>query len=68
MAEPASVTEPHTWHSPQRPTHLEVCQPHSAQRYAGFAVFAFAMRRSVGVRADTPVRDTRAARVRAKLP
>ncbi|GLW65801.1 hypothetical protein Arub01_40450 [Actinomadura rubrobrunea] len=42
-AVPASPTEPHVWHSPQRPTHFDVCQPHSEQRYAAFAVFAFAM-------------------------
>ena len=29
---PASATEPHAWHSPQRPTHLPVSQPHSEQR------------------------------------
>ena len=28
----ASATEPQAWHSPQRPTHLAVSQPHSAQR------------------------------------
>ena len=28
----ASATEPHAWHSPQRPTHLAVSQPHSLQR------------------------------------
>ncbi len=28
----ASATEPHAWHSPQRPTHLPVSHPHSAQR------------------------------------
>ncbi len=26
---PASTTVPHCWHSPQRPTHFAVCQPHS---------------------------------------
>ena len=29
---PASATEPQAWHSPQRPTHLTVSQPHSEQR------------------------------------
>ena len=29
---PASATLPQAWHSPQRPTHLAVSQPHSAQR------------------------------------
>ena len=28
----ASATEPHAWHSPHRPTHLAVSQPHSLQR------------------------------------
>ena len=28
----ASATEPHAWHSPHRPTHLPVSQPHSEQR------------------------------------
>ncbi len=28
----ASATEPHAWHSPHRPTHLAVSQPHSVQR------------------------------------
>ena len=28
----ASATDPHAWHSPQRPTHLPVSQPHSEQR------------------------------------
>ena len=28
----ASATLPHAWHSPQRPTHLAVSQPHSLQR------------------------------------
>jgi hypothetical protein len=32
LAEPASMTVPQTWHSPQRPIHLEVCHPHSVQR------------------------------------
>ena len=31
---PTSATEPQAWHSPQRPTHLPVSQPHSVQRYA----------------------------------
>ena len=29
---PTSLTVPHAWHSPQRPTHLAAAQPHSAQR------------------------------------
>jgi hypothetical protein len=29
-AVPVSSTVPHAWHSPQRPTHLTVVQPHSA--------------------------------------
>jgi hypothetical protein len=32
VAGPSSVTEPHAWHSPHRPTHLAVVQPHSVQR------------------------------------
>ena len=28
----ASATEPHAWHSPQRPTHFADAQPHSVQR------------------------------------
>jgi CheY-like chemotaxis protein len=49
---PASPTVPQVWHSPHRPTHLEVCQPHSEQRKAG-AFVVFAMQRSV--RAGTDV-------------
>ena len=30
--QPTSATDPQAWHSPQRPTHLPVSQPHSAQR------------------------------------
>ena len=26
-----SITVPHCWHSPQRPAHLRVVQPHSVQ-------------------------------------
>ena len=29
---PASATDPQAWHSPHRPTHLAVSQPHSLQR------------------------------------
>ncbi|MNI98875.1 hypothetical protein D3C73_1578120 [compost metagenome] len=36
----SSDTEPHVWHSPHRPTHLDVVQPHSVQRNAGRAVRA----------------------------
>ena len=28
----ASATDPHAWHSPHRPAHLPVSQPHSLQR------------------------------------
>jgi hypothetical protein len=31
---PTSETLPHAWHSPQRPTHLGACHPHSEQRNA----------------------------------
>ena len=42
---PTSVTDPHAWHSPHRPTHLAVVQPHSVHLYArqlaiGFSHFA----------------------------
>ena len=40
----ASATLPHAWHSPQRPTHLPVSQPHSEQRKLGRAL-ALLMRR-----------------------
>ena len=36
----ASTTDPQAWHSPQRPTHLLVSQPHSVQRWAGRAALA----------------------------
>jgi hypothetical protein len=39
----ATSTVPHAWHSPQRPTHLLVVHPHSAQTYAGRAVLVLAM-------------------------
>ncbi|WP_240339358.1 hypothetical protein, partial [Marinobacter sp. BW6] len=32
LTAPISSTVPHAWHSPQRPTHFTVLQPHSAQR------------------------------------
>ena len=35
----ASATEPHAWHSPHRPTHFAVSQPHSLHRKEG-RVFA----------------------------
>src|SRR5258708_25822279 len=28
---PLSATDPQVWHSPQRPAHLVLCQPHSEQ-------------------------------------
>ncbi len=31
----ASATDPHAWHSPQRPTHLAASQPHSLHRNEG---------------------------------
>src|SRR5262245_20761905 len=34
----ASATDPQSWHSPQRPTHLEVSHPHSLQRNVGRGV------------------------------
>ncbi len=32
---PSSSTVPQAWHSPHRPTHLPVAQPHSVQRNDG---------------------------------
>ena len=40
-----SSTLPHVWHSPQRPTHLVVLQPHSLQRNGSFVVVVLAMAR-----------------------
>jgi hypothetical protein len=37
---PASTTLPQVWHSPQRPTHRGVVQPHSVQLWDGLAVLA----------------------------
>src|SRR3954452_16271408 len=56
-----SSTVPQAWHSPHRPTHLGVTQPHSPQRYAGLglplrAVLA-AMGQSVGTATDNPARN-----------
>ena len=45
--EAASTTDPHAWHSPQRPTHLEVSQPHSVQRWAGGALAVWGSRMAV---------------------
>jgi len=39
-AAPISATVPQAWHSPQRPTHLTVDQPHSEQRWPGERVIA----------------------------
>src|SRR5215218_487643 len=38
-AAPTSASEPHAWHSGQRPTHLAEAYPHSLQRWAGRADF-----------------------------
>jgi hypothetical protein len=38
-----SVTVPHCWHSPHRPTHFAVVHPHSVQTYAGAEGFREAM-------------------------
>jgi len=46
----ASATEPQAWHSPHRPTHLAVSQPHSVQRKAGRE--GFVMAGTLGHRAD----------------
>src|SRR6201991_1805864 len=42
---PSSSTVPPAWHSPHRPTHLVVRQPHSAQRYPGFWAVLAMLRR-----------------------
>ena len=55
----ASTTEPHAWHSPQRPTHFAVSQPHSLQRYVGRG--GFGMAGTVGHGADTGIRAAGAA-------
>src|SRR5690606_3715464 len=34
---PCSTSESHVWHSPQRPTHFTLVQPHSRQAYPGDA-------------------------------
>src|SRR5215831_7088708 len=53
-ARPAvSSTVPHAWHPPQRPDHLVVRQPHSAQRYVGPAD-DFPMPGTVTTGCDTP--------------
>src|SRR5438270_586634 len=56
---PTSATVPHAWHSPHRPTHFGVTQPHSPQRYAGLGVplraVLAAMGRSVGTTPDNAV-------------
>src|SRR5690348_15417253 len=39
---PSSLTLPQAWHSPQRPTHLTVVQPHSEQRNPLVLVDVFA--------------------------
>jgi len=38
------VTEPHAWHSGQRPTHFVTVVPHSVQRKAALAVAGLGMR------------------------
>ncbi len=40
-AAPTSATVPHSWHSPHRPTHLAVVQPHAVHANAGRAVLAW---------------------------
>ena len=49
-----SSTVPQAWHSPQRPDHFVVRQPHSAQRYNG-GVDDFPMVRTVAAGYDNPV-------------
>ncbi len=51
----ASATLPQAWHSPQRPTHLTVSQPHSLQRYDGRGdALALLMAVTLGHRTDIP--------------
>jgi hypothetical protein len=40
---PTSSTVPQDWHSPQRPAHFPVAQPHSVHRNWGVFVVLFAM-------------------------
>ena len=48
-----SRIEPQAWHSPHRPTHLVVSQPHSLQRWAGRGARAWAdMVVTLGERTD----------------
>src|SRR3954469_7813765 len=60
---PTSSTVPQAWHSPHRPTHLEVTQPHPPQRYAGRGVplraVLAAMGRSLGSATDSRRSATR---------
>jgi hypothetical protein len=61
-----STTVPHAWHSPQRPTHFAVSQPHSPQWYAAAAALLgalpFAMVRTY---VPTPTGSVRRANDRA---
>ena len=50
LAAPRSSTLPQVWHSPQRPTHLAYCVPHSVHWYEA-AASAFRVRElAVGMR------------------
>src|SRR5260221_13928805 len=50
---PLSATDPQVWHSPQRPAHLVLCQPHSAQANSVPAE-PFAMPGTVSAGAGSP--------------
>jgi hypothetical protein len=50
----ASSTVPHAWHSPHRPDHRVVRQPHSLQRKTD-PVDDFPMTRTVLTGCDTPI-------------
>ncbi|BDZ62552.1 hypothetical protein GCM10025873_23430 [Demequina sediminis] len=56
-AAPASITVPHAWHSPHRPTHFTAVQPHSVQRYPGDVLRVVAAMRSRYRRGQTPPSD-----------
>src|SRR5690625_1646932 len=66
---PASATVPQAWHSPQRPTHLAVVQPHSEQRKLGRAVLVALMTLTLAAPADTTADGRlRAGRLRRVRP
>ncbi|GAB4084544.1 hypothetical protein GCM10028784_11740 [Myceligenerans cantabricum] len=56
-----SVTEPQAWHSPQRPTHFTVVQPHSVHAYAGLARLVVVATRGTLLRVTDTARPGRRA-------